>query len=309
MIVVERKIPSKIIVLEAIHRRAQEQREFIANHLKRAEIGYIGELKVDAIWNELEIPSNSLLFHNYEVHRHQLDTLFACPHFVLILEIKNVAGYIWYEQEKHQFLRKKRTGEIESFQSPIEQVKRNETVIDRVIKSIGLSIPLHKIIVIAEPSTVIGNIPNDVPFIHAIGLRTEIKKLLLKYSTFKLSSVDFELLQSHLMELYEPRIYKPKFEVPPLKKGAICSCGEVMRYKYGKFICICGENSKEPLFQGLHDYRILINEWITNSEFRNFFLIDNQDLVTKLMKRLNFYYEGDNRARRYYIPKNIWREY
>lgn len=308
----ERTIPSKIIVLEALNRRASN--ETITNLHKRAVIGFEGEQKVDLLWGELQLPSKALLFHSYEVvndhgNTHQMDTLFICPHFILILEIKNVSGYIWYEEEKHQFLRRKRTGEVESFQSPIEKVNRHAEMMERIVERLGLKIPIHKAVVSAEPSTVIGKVPEETPIFHAIGLRPEMKKLLLKYSKRSLSDVHFDMLVERVIGLYNPTVYKPRFDIPPIKKGALCLCGRVMSYNRGKFICKCGRNSKEALMQGLHDYRILISEWITNKEFREFFFIESDDLVNKLLKRLNFYCEGSTKSRRHFIPKDVWRNY
>ncbi|MCP1144148.1 hypothetical protein [Lysinibacillus endophyticus] len=46
MTVIVRKLPSKIVVLDALLRRVPlEKREYIENLLKRAEIGYLGELR------------------------------------------------------------------------------------------------------------------------------------------------------------------------------------------------------------------------------------------------------------------------
>lgn len=307
MTVIERKLPAKIVVLDALLRRVPlEKREYIENLLKRAEIGYLGELKVDTIWKELDLPMKFLLFHNYEIPHYQIDTLFVCPHFLLILEIKNVAGYIWYEPEKHQFLRKRKSGEIESFQSPFDQVKRNVEKIERIIKYLGINIPIHKAVVIVEPTTVIGNMDGEISIFHAIGLRTEVKRLLLKYSKQNLGIVQFETLKEHLLKLYQPSKYKPKFEIPPIRKGAICNCGKVMAYKRG-FICTCGNKSKEALYQGLHDYRVLISERITNREFRDFFFIESHDAANKILKRLGFNSEGSNKNRKYLIPEDVWR--
>ncbi|TSI11318.1 NERD domain-containing protein [Lysinibacillus sp. BW-2-10] len=302
---IERKLPSKILVLDALNRRAPN--ETVSNLLKRAVIGYEGELKVDRVWEEIGLSHESLLYHNYETNKHQIDTLFVSRHFIFVVEIKTVSGYIWYEKEKHQFLRKRKSGEIESFQSPIEQVKRNADMIERVVEGLGLSMPIYKAVVIAEPSTVIGRIPDEIPIFHAIGLRSEIKKLLLRYSTNLLPTVHFELLVDCLMKLYQPSKYWPRFELPPIRKGALCTCGRVMTYKRG-FICVCGNKSNAALLQGLHDYRVLISEWITNREFRDFFFIESEDAANKLMKRMQFTHKGSTRDRRYLIPKDIWRD-
>ena len=316
MQIIERVVPSKIIVLEAMKRRvdvSQPKHELVASLLRRAEIGYRGELKVDRLWKELTVPTNALLLHSYETRNdignsHQMDTLFVCPYFIYILEIKNVTGYIWYEEEKHQFLRRKLTAEVESFQSPFDQVQRHSELIERVVERLGLSLPVHKSVVIAESSTVIGAVPSEFSIFHAIGLPSEVKKLFLKYNNFGLSRSHFELLGNHLLSLHKPKVYVPRFEVPPLRKGAVCECGRGMRYNYGKFLCSCGMKSKEPLYQGLHDYRVLFGEWISNREFREFFFIESQHSASKLLKRMDLKSKGTTKDRSYLIPEGIWRK-
>lgn len=243
MFLVERKLPSKIVVLDVLNRRAPN--ELIARLLKRAEIGYKGELKVDSLWQEIDLPERGLLFHNYETVGHQLDTLYICEHFIIVLEIKNVSGMIWYEDDKYQFLRKKISGEIESFQSPFEQVARNANFVEKVVERLGLSIPIHKAVIIAEPSTIIGKVSGDIPIFHAIGLRTELNKLLLKYAMPSMGEMHLQLLWDELTQLYQRGHYKPRFDIPPIRKGAICTCGSTMKYKHGKFICHCGVRSND----------------------------------------------------------------
>lgn len=236
-----------------------------------------------------------------------MDTLFVSSHFIYILEIKNVSGSIWYEEDKYQFLRKKWNGEVESFQSPFDQVQRHAEWIERIVERLGLSLPIHKVVVIAEPSTIIDAVPNEFVIFYAIGLPAEIKKLLLKYGNFSLSGAHYEMLANQLLSLHKPTIYAPKFEVPPLRKGAICECRRGMTYKAHTFKCSCGKSSKSYLYHGLHDNRVLFSVWITNPEFRDFFLIENGDTANKLLKRMEFYYEGSNKGRRYLIPKDVWR--
>ncbi|WP_168193818.1 nuclease-related domain-containing protein [Lysinibacillus sp. SGAir0095] len=316
MLIIDRNLSSKIIVLDALKRRIDVNHpryEYVTSLLRRAEIGYRGELKVDRLWKELTVPTNSLLIHSYEIRNdfgnlHQIDTLFLCPHFMFILEIKNVSGKIWYEKDKHQFLRMNRIGEIESFQSPFDQVQRHADMIERIVERLGLTLPIHKAVVIAESSTIIGDVPKEFPIFHAIGLPIELKKLLLKYSLSELSPVHYEMLINNLRTLHKPSIYVPRFEIPPLHKGAICRCGRRMAYNFGKFVCTCGMTSKEPLYQGLHDYRVLSSEWITNRAFRDFFFIESEHSVSKLLKRMNFDSKGSTRNRNYLIPEDIWRK-
>ncbi|WP_391367865.1 nuclease-related domain-containing protein [Lysinibacillus sp. KU-BSD001] len=70
----------------------------------------------------------STLFHAYSFclngFSYQVDTVFVCKQFMLILEIKNMVGEIHFDEEKHQFIRIKQDGKVEGFRNPINQVKR-----------------------------------------------------------------------------------------------------------------------------------------------------------------------------------------
>jgi len=301
------------VVLEVLKRRAHIEfnLSMIERLIERARIGFEGEKRVDRIWQELNLPPHSLLIHSFECENefgfsHQMDSLFVNRFFLLVLEIKTVTGYIYYDEKKHQLIREKRNGEIESFQSPIDQVNRHADFLERFGLQLGLTYPVEKAVVIAEPSCIIGQVPDEVPVFHASGLSTKLKRWFEKHNHNKLPDKYFKLLTESIVNLHNPKIYKPRFSIPPIQKGALCYCRRVMKYNQGKFECVCGVRSKEPLYQGLSDYRCLISQWITNKEFREFFQIDNEVLVNKLLKRLNFYYEGSTKSRRYLIPEDVW---
>lgn len=223
MIIIYRTFSSKIIFLDAMKRRTDERHtkyEFIASLLRRAETGSRGEMKVDQMGKDITVPHYALLIHSFETRNeignsHQIDTLFVCPHFIFILEIKNISDSIWYEKNKHQLLRRKENGEVESFQSPLNQVQRHADLIERIVGRLGYLLPVHKAVVIAESSTIIGHIPNEVPVCHAIGLPSEVKKLLLKYSDFALPQLHYEKLINYFQNSHKTSIYVPSFEIPP----------------------------------------------------------------------------------------------
>ncbi|CAM5183237.1 Nuclease-like protein OS=Ureibacillus acetophenoni OX=614649 GN=SAMN05877842_10198 PE=4 SV=1 [Ureibacillus acetophenoni] len=172
MLIIDRKVPSKLLVLDALKRRAIGDSDFqvmLDNLIERAHIGYVGEKTVDRIWQELQLPTNSMMIHSFESENelglsHQMDTLFSNAHFILILEIKNVSGHIYYDENKHQFIRIKRNGEKTSFQSPIVQVMRHADYLERIGFRLGLTFPIEKAVVIAEPSCIIGDIPGKYPY-------------------------------------------------------------------------------------------------------------------------------------------------
>ncbi len=200
LIVLPREKPTKLDVLEAIVRRLPNTHtnyDYYNDLYIRTKSGYEGEQKVDKEWDELKIHKSYYLLHNLEFQNHQIDTLYICPHFILILEIINISGRLDFEQTKHQFLRTRNDGVVEGFYNPIDQVLRHV----RYIQSFNFKLPIEYAIVISNSSTIIGNKPANIPIYHASGLHHHIKLLTEKYSynysTKKLNEIVDTILHYH----------------------------------------------------------------------------------------------------------------
>lgn len=111
MILLDRKTPKSILLMEALLRRLDPNDSDISyfkDSLVRLKFGYEGEQRVDREWFEMPYLAEHYLLMNYEVQNefgfsHQIDTLLLTKNFLLILEVKNIAGRIDYEELKHQF--------------------------------------------------------------------------------------------------------------------------------------------------------------------------------------------------------------
>ncbi|WP_341302558.1 nuclease-related domain-containing protein [Lysinibacillus sp. FSL H8-0500] len=108
------------MVEEMIRRLPSSHHEYrnYDEHLRRIQAGFAGEQCVDAEWLEIELPSPHYFLHNFQtINRfgstHQMDTIFLCPHFVLILEIKNITGILSYHAAFSQFSRTTAEGVVE----------------------------------------------------------------------------------------------------------------------------------------------------------------------------------------------------
>lgn len=136
------------------------------------------------------------------------------------------------------------------------------------------------------------------------GLRFKLKHwyetMPVKVSDLLLNHIRDELLRKYKSEKWLPAIDNLK-----LRHGVLCDCGQEMTYRYGIFRCNCGKRSRDGFLKGLLDYRLLCDEWITNRAFREFLKIDDVSIVSKYLQRLNLKFEGEKKARKYYIPENI----
>ena len=312
MILLERTKPMQIAYYEVLMRRG------VLNVKERAELqskyhtlraGYNGERRVDREWKEVNVPG--LLFHDFSCfnefgHTHQMDTVFVCKHFVLVVEVKNVSGRIDFDDRSRQFVRTREDGKLESMMNPVDQVKRHRELLE--IESLHWPeyVPIEGAIVIANPSCVIGSVSDEVPIFTVTGLRTKVRELVKKYEHV---SVNPRIVRGYLESLYKP-IHKVDWKLNvPVRNGVFCgACQEIMLHGSKGFICMkCGQRDRDgsAIRQALNDYRVLYGSEITNRAFRDFVGIQNADTAYRILNRLLTEKKGANKARVYVIPQNI----
>lgn len=315
MLVLERQKSLKHLVLEALLRRlpqTEEVYEYYEEIYLQIKKGYEGEMKSDREWQELSVPSKYYLLHNFETenihgYSHQIDTLFICPHFLWLLEIKNITGRIDFQMEKNQFVRTRFDGTLESMRNPIDQAERHIRFLKQILSELKITIPLLYSIVITDDTTIIGSVPKHISVFHLSGLQSKLNELYHQYPK-RINLQQMKEIAEHLLSKRIKKEWRPNIEIEKLKKGALCErCNYkiAMFYKRGRFICPrCNFNSKDVLIESLHDYSLLFKPWITKSEFSKFFNIPKKTAY-KLIVKLPLEPIGESRGRIYMIPKDI----
>mgnify|MGYP003526052035 CR=1 FL=1 len=127
--------------------------------------GHYGETMVQKFLLEVSV-SYTLLPNFYTVSSantsHEMDCIFICPHFVLVLEVKNITGTIDMDMDTGQLIRTKTDGTVERFVTPVLQVNRHVRFLNAVLPNI----PVVKGIVFSNKQAYLRNIPKDEPIFH-----------------------------------------------------------------------------------------------------------------------------------------------
>ena len=177
----------------------------------------------------------------------------------------------------------------------------------RLLDGMGVKLPALSAIIITSSSSILENMPARFHIFKLAGRRFKLQEWNNTYPVQVSESV-VSLVKSGILAHHQPRKWQHPFGKVLIRRGAICLCGEVMQYRRGKFVCGCRHTSREAFSKGLHDYRLLVDKWITNIELRDFFFIPSKDVANKLLTRAKFHYEGGTKSRRYLIPEDVWRE-
>ncbi|MFJ5790535.1 nuclease-related domain-containing protein [Lysinibacillus sp. NPDC093197] len=310
-----RKKPLKLLWLEALLKRLRErdpEASYFIEQFRRLDAGFAGEQRVDKEWYEIICPNTFFVLHNIVLanaakHTHQLDTLFICNHFMLVVEIKNISGKLDFDGITYQCTRTKPDGTVEGFPNAITQIQRHIQFIKIISKNYYL--PIEGAVIFSNPSAIIENHPNTVPIFHVSGLQSHIQSLYKKHPKPILTDEQLTRFVQLIRAQHQPQELLTRIDSSRFRHGVLCpKCKykNQMFYYRGIWKCsVCQHTSKEIFAEALQDYQLLVNRTITNSQLRKFFGIESSDAANRLLRKFNFPSIGTTKNRVYHLPENL----
>lgn len=233
----------------------------------------------------------------------QIDSLLLHKNFILILEIKNWYGTIFF-CESGQVTRVGDDGKEEGFPNPIPQAKLQKHRLKKWLHTNGYNnVTVDFLIVISFPSTIIKSSSPSYPIPHQVihnnDLLFRIQSLESKYieenySMKQLNELSTALLQAHT----QPQtniLDKYNVNKEELIKGVFCpNCGEVpMIRKRQMWYCTkCCNSSVHAHLQAFNDYKLLISDFISNRKARDFLQIQSPYIVKHMLQKAGFKQKG-----------------
>ncbi|WP_433745303.1 nuclease-related domain-containing protein [Falsibacillus pallidus] len=243
----------------------------------------------------------------------QMDNLIITPNFLVILEVKSMAGELLFDRIHHQLLRTL-NGITESFQDPILQVQEQEFELRQWLSDHKFpQIPIAIAAVIPHPSTIIKMLPENSKDMKYLIRGKMLHKFLIQqtniYTKSILSKNEMKKLISTLKRKNSPydADVLAKYDSSPdhLKKGVYCTeCDDevVLRRVFSRWECpICSHTSKDTHKFAIMDYFLLIEEMISNEKLRSFLTIDSRSISQKILKSLQCPSAGSLKHRTYHL--------
>lgn len=305
----QRKTPEQLAYYEVMIRRGSNPDDFKRLY-NQTKSGYIGERRLDREWKDASI--NGIFFHDFTCfneasHCHQIDTIFVCKHFVLVIEVKNITGRIDFNPKTRQLVRRLEDGSIEAFNSPIDQVKRHRQLLENHFMMLLDFIPVEAAVVITNPKCFIGEIGNEIPMFAVDGLRSVLEEMVARH---KHVTLNMKQVRTSLENLYRPFTSQPWRKDIPIRTGVLClNCnGKMQPIKNGFKCSNCGifDSNQLALRRTLHDYRVLFGSNISNKDFRKFTEIDSRFTAYGILNRLLLNKNYAGRSSKYFIPEDIF---
>lgn len=276
--------------------------------------GYRGEKALDYYLTFLP-HENYQIYHGLRLEDHknryfQMDTVLMSPSHGLILEAKNIAGELEFDERSHQLKRKTPNG-YEALGDPISQMERQKNQLEKWMEEhIGKSIPIvGQVVLTNKNATLVSVTPslmNKVTF--QTNLPNRIKTIQDNFQNSILSEKELRkiartLNKKHTTDRF-PLLDYFKVKKNEIKKGVICpDCAHSpMKRKQGVWRCIeCNCRSKIAHLEALRDYLLLIGNSITNSQARDFLQLSSRNSTLRLLKSMGLRYEGEGKSRVYFL--------
>ena len=280
----------------------------VLNEYRQMVAGDIGEEIVMKVLENLSLPYPYYIFHNIALNRKplfQMDVLMITPYFVLILEVKNIKGQIILTENPQQMIRTTDTGEKHAFDSPLLQLDEYKFQLELFLQSLRINLPIYTAVVFPTP-THITSTPRDkvvlikreiLPFVRSLPSTQPL------ISSEQLSLLKEEIKKSH--QDFMPTPLTTHFAISPesIIRGVeclVCGAFPMRRFKRTWHCEACGRTDPHAHQSTLRDYFYLFDSSISNKECRDFLLIKDIHLTTRLLRQQIHRKTGCFRSTRYH---------
>lgn len=320
MIVKPFSIPIEVTLIEASLSRLgldHPMRPALESELGRRRAGYRGEQSVHSILAIL--PKNEyFIFHDLRLpsnpHFFQMDLLILSTSFFLILEVKNMAGELFFDDTFKQIIRTL-NDQNDAFDDPILQVRQQRIKLLEWLsmKKIPL-IPIETLVVSANSKAVLRAENKDLSkiIVRKNSLILKIEEIKEKHRQEITTKKELKKVINSLLKAHTPHLPKilEYYNILPndLATGVQCpNCAALpMTRKCGKWLCSrCSYSARDAHLMALRDYALLIKPTITNRELRKFLHVESDSVALKMLRAGHFPHTGSTKNRVYHLE---WRD-
>ncbi|NYF23535.1 nuclease-related domain-containing protein [Sporosarcina sp. JAI121] len=317
MIYKHRSVPKKLIGLNALIPRlhpSQLEAQKAKEDLRNRKAGFGGEQHFDkhllefkpryphAILHDISLKQNGIYF--------QMDSVLITPAFILIIEVKNIAGKIIVKSNPTQFIQELPTSERKVLTNPIAELERKQFFLNEWLGQRMIEIPIRGIVAFAytnelifesTPETKIAFTTEIPSYLYSLPVQKEI---MGKAAIRKLA---FELINNH--QEYDPFPLTKSMHISPkdILPGVICPVCNArgMHWMRRKWSCQkCNHAGTDYQYAALEDWIYLIDKRITNKEFRNFLLLNDRQVAKRFLARSRLKHEGKGKGS-FYVANEV----
>nr|WP_232233733.1 nuclease-related domain-containing protein [Bacillus sp. J33] len=243
-------------------------------------------------------------------HHFQIDTLLLSNKFILILEVKNISGILYFDTIYKQLFRIK-DGEETVFPCPLMQIERHEILLKKWLSENGMpEVPVLSMVMISNPYTGIKTMPPHVRLNHKILHKNSLPSKIDSIEKSHDKNILSDKLLKKMIRLFKKQNSEEEIAIMDrlqigeneILKGVYCpNCNylPLERLKRTWHCTKCKQNAQDAHIHALIDFYLLIGGTITNKAFRDFLQIASPITASRFIKSLNLPHTGAYKNRIY----------
>ncbi|MDM5332375.1 nuclease-related domain-containing protein [Ureibacillus composti] len=302
--------------LTALTKRLHPSHEMYSKlqvELNRQEAGEHGEQHVFSLLATSQLPDQTYLLHNVGLKSKvetQIDILVLSPWWCLILEVKNIKGKLYFNDNPRQLIRKGDDGgKDEILGSPEIQVEQYTFGLKSFLESHGVKLPIYGAILFPFNNAIIEKPPEKILLL----IGREVVRFIWSLPRSSGVNVDSRKLGELLMKsLYTrdpfPLCHYYKISPSMISSGVECPhCGTIpMQRALRTWKCPkCEKTSMDAHRKALADYSMLINKQISNSECVSYLRLKNHQQAHRILAKCSSSRTGKSRNSVYHLSYNL----
>lgn len=318
MIIKHRSMPKNLLGLLSLSRRlaaSHEKANDVGVRLSNEEAGFGGEKNFDKHMLEFKPIYAHAILHDLCLKQNgifsQMDSILITPSFIIIFEVKNIGGKIKFERNPDRIVVTSDDGRTRTMQSPIAELERKKYLLQGWLSNIGIKMPIQCVVVFAyakeiEPVLVPGyhiTFAYQVPYyLYGLSLEEEL------ISSRNLIELAVKMRQNHSEYNPFPMVEKWKISRDDLLPGVFCSaCSHRgMKWHLRRWTCPkCGNRGDDNHIEAVAEWFYLMDKKMTNRDFREFLLVDSNDVAKRLLTKSNLQLRGQRRGSYYVLDEEI----
>ena len=269
MIIKQRGIPAKLAGLAALNSRISRSNNMfhrIEAEYKNRRGGFAGEMRVDKFLEELEMKMPYFILNDLHLQvgkkNVQIDTILIHPNFILVMEIKNMRGELYFDKKTGQFYRKNDLGKKEGMRNPEAQLNRSTNAVNIFLQDSGFGGISDGVIVLVSRAGIVmqesekwKTVTLDylIEFIETMESRTQ-----RVISDEKCRQLAYMLVNENRKERLSGMAADYNISAAEIKKGVRCpKCHRIpMVRKHSRWHCgNCGGECRTAHLATLQEYR------------------------------------------------------
>lgn len=271
--------------------------EFIREEIRKMDAGVRGENRLVSRLRELRLNGKFRVFSDVCLElddwKVQIDCLLVTDRCCIVLESKNISGRLYFNEELDEFY-KEENGTETPISNPYFQLMRHIRFMKEFLRNILPQMKVTGAVIMTAKSCRIMQKPTHYPIYKLESMVERVTQIYnssggVSYSVGELEVVERQLVENRSAFEYPPLCEYYRINASEIRFGVECpSCGVLGMLRTGKtWTCpSCRKRERNAHKKAVDDYFWLIDNKITNRDFRKFCMVDSIYVASRMLSNM-----------------------